>query len=148
MKRAIHHEAGHAVIALHYGFNVSKIAVAGRAIRVLIPSSDWLDIATAERRVFLAGGVAAEVMKFGNYDTDGSTKDQEMIRESGGGAIEDYLAEALVILRGNEQLLNRIVNRLGAKWTIARAEASFDLDPDSYDLLDRAELEQLRCRPY
>ena len=141
--QAIRHEAGHAVIALHYGFNISKISVVNRVAKVLIPESDWLRINATERYVFLAGGIAGEFVAWRNYDRQGLEHDQKMIYEFGGGPIATYLPDALAILRANQRLLDRLVEVLNTNWIKSSVEASVDSDPDSFDLLERSELDQL-----
>lgn len=143
MIRAVRHEAGHAVIALNYGLNISKISVVNRVAKVLIADSDWLAIDAAQRFVFLAGGIAGEFVAWGNYDHKGMESDQAMIRHLGGGAIKEYLPQAVAILRANRRLLDHLAEVLNTNWIKSSVEASVDSDPDSFDLLERAELEQL-----
>jgi hypothetical protein len=141
--RAVRHEAGHAVIALHYGLSMSRISVEDRVAKTFIKDSDWLAIGASERYVFLAGGIAGEFVAWGNYDRQGLEHDQKLISQFGGGPIETYLPTALEILRTHQRLLDRLAQVLNANWIKSSVEASVEANPDSFDLLEPGELDQL-----
>jgi hypothetical protein len=143
MNRAMIHEAGHAVIALHFGFDIGQIAVTDRLPHISISDLDVPERSRQERYTFLAGGIASELLTLKNYDQGAMGADQRMISERGGGPITDYLPVALAILRENEDRFKRIKNELTLRWISARAEAQFSSDPDCYDLLSRPELDDL-----
>ena len=140
-KRAICHESGHAVIALHFGFDIERIAITHRWPSVVTSNLDSPQRTTQERYIFLAGGIASEIFIYGHYDQQGVRLDQNMICERGGGLIENYVPDALKIIRSNETRLTRLRKELTAKWVSAAAEAAFDSDPDTFELMSRPELE-------
>jgi hypothetical protein len=143
MNRAMSHEAGHAVVGLHFGFEIEGIAVTNRLPLTSISDLDSPERTPGERYMFLAAGIASEYLSFGNYDAEAMGPDQRFIHERGGGVITDYLPDALAILRAHGTRLNRLKDELALKWVSARAEAQFSDDPDSYELLTRQELEEL-----
>jgi hypothetical protein len=143
MNRAMSHEAGHAVIALHFGFDIAGIGVANRLPYTSISDLDSPERTPEQRYIFLAAGIASEYLAFGDYDEGAMGSDQKFIQEWGGGIITDYLPDALDILRANESRLNRIKNQLALKWVSGRAEAQFSETPDSYELLTRQELDEI-----
>lgn len=143
MKRAMCHEAGHAVVGLYFGFDIEGIAVTNRLPHTSISDSDLSERAPEQRFIFLAAGIASEYLSFGNYDGQAMGSDQRLIYESGGGLITEYLPAAMDLLRANETHLNRIKDKLALKWISARAEAQFSSDPDSYELLSRHELDEI-----
>jgi hypothetical protein len=140
MSRGLIHEAGHAVIGLHFGFDIDGIEMKNRFLSVMISDLDSPERTQKERYIFLAGGIASESLSFGNYDVGAVGDDQKKINVRGGGPVKDYLVDALEILRTNEFRLNRIKNELCLKGISAPLEASFTDDPDSYVLLSRQEL--------
>lgn len=140
MKRAMIHEAGHAVIGMHFGFDIAGIAVINRLPLTSVSDFDAPDRTPEQRYVFLAAGTASETFSFGDYDPQAMGSDQRFIYERGGGVITDYLPDALEILRANEGRLNRIQHQLALKWISTRAEAQFNSDPDSYELLSRQDV--------
>ena len=142
MKRAMSHEAGHAVIGLYFGFDIEGVAVTNRLPHTSISDFDSPERAPEQRFIFLAAGIASEYLTFGNYDGEAMGSDQRLIYERGGGVITEYLPAAMDILRANETRLNRIKDELALKWISARAEAQFSSDPDSYELLSRQELHE------
>lgn len=143
MNHAMSHEAGHAVIALYFGFDIAGIAVTNRLPHTSISDLDSPERTPEQRYIFLAAGIASEYLSFGNYDEEAMGSDQRFIHERGGGIITGYLPDALDILRANEGRLNRIKNQLALKWVSGRAEAQFSEHPDSYELLTRQELDEI-----
>lgn len=141
IKRAISHESGHAIIALHFGFRVEQIAIAHRRPSLLTSDLDSPQRTAQERYIFLAGGIASEIFTCGHYDHNGMRLDPKMICDRGGGPIENYVPDALKIIRSNEARLTRLRKELTARWVGAAAEAAFDSDPDSFELISRQDLE-------
>jgi hypothetical protein len=143
LNRAMSHEAGHAVIGMHFGFDVAGIAVTNRLPHTSISDLDAPDGTPEQRYIFLAAGIASETLFFGDYDRQAIGSDQRFINERGGGVITDYVPAALEILRANKGRLKRIKDQLALRWISARAEAQFSSDPDSYELLSRQELDEI-----
>jgi hypothetical protein len=143
MNRAMIHEAGHAVIGMHFGFDIAGIAVTNRLPHTSISDLDAPDKTPEQRYIFLAAGIASETLSLGDYDQQAIGSDQGFIYGRGGDVITHYLPAALEILRANESRLNRLKNQLALKWISARAEAQFSSDPDSYELLSRQELDEI-----
>jgi hypothetical protein len=142
-QRAICHEGGHAIIALHFGFSVQQIAIAHRRPYLLTSDLDSPQRTAQERYIFLAGGIASEISCYGHYDQEGMRLDQKMICERGGGPIENYVPDALKIIRSNEACLTRLRGELTARWVAAAAEAAFESDPDTFELISRQELKNI-----
>ena len=76
-ERAIAHEAGHAVVALHLGLHLERIEVnSGRA-------NCKVDLTTLENPlqqcIFFSGGAAGELQYFGKYDQTRFQSDLSMI---------------------------------------------------------------------
>ncbi len=143
MNRAMCHEAGHAVVGLHFGFDIAGIAVTDRLPHTSVSDLDSPDRTPEQRYMFLTGGIASESVSFGDYDQLAMGHDQRLISERGGVIITDYLPDAVEVLRQNESRLKRIKDQLALKWITARAEAQFSSDPDSYELLSRQELDAI-----
>ena len=143
MDRALVHEAGHAIIALHLGFRVERIEIAHRFPRVIIANFGGKERTHAERYLVLAGGIANESLSFGNYDQGALGADQREIQAKGGGPITDYVSDALQILNSNKSRLDLLVKRLSLNSIAARVEAKFSPDPDSYEIMDAAQLAEI-----
>ena len=149
-ERAICHEAGHAVAALHLSVYVEQIKVTdGR------PNSkidlDSMQKTLEERCIVLAGGIAGEKFFYGDYDKEASQSDQNMISERGGGDIREYLVEALKIMSHREICLREFKQQLRAGWVKGAAEAQWESNPDSFDLLSRDEIQRIwndACRKH
>ncbi|MGA3035718.1 MAG: hypothetical protein ABSD70_20730 [Terracidiphilus sp.] len=140
MSRGLIHEAGHAVIGLHFGFDIDGIEMKDRFLSVMITDLDSPERTQQERYIFLTGGIASESLSFGNYDVGAVGDDQKKINVRGGGPVEDYVVDALEILRTNKVRLDQIKNELCLKGITAPLEAGYNDDPDSYVLLSRQEL--------
>jgi hypothetical protein len=143
MNRAMLHEAGHAVIGMHFGFDIAGIAVTNRLPHISISDLDAPEKTPEQRYIFLAAGIASESLSLGDYDRQAMRSDQGFIYDRGGRVITDYLPAAQEILRANEGRLNRIMNQRALKGVTARAEAQFSSDQDSYELLSRQELDEI-----
>jgi hypothetical protein len=108
--------------------------------------ADDLDSASRsaiDRYAFLAGGIAAEQFKFGDYDRAAMRDDQAKVTQRNGGALETYIPEALTIVTTRESCLDRVRRQLNIRWIAARAEAQFYSDSDSYQILSRGELDEI-----
>lgn len=96
-----------------------------------------------EKYLVLAAGISNETRTIGNFDREAMGSDQEQIRVRGGGQIEGYSPEARKILEANKPRLDLIVEKLSLRSIMARLEAQFSPDPDSYELLSRPALEEI-----
>lgn len=143
MDRALVHEAGHAIVALHMGFRVEQIEIFNGFPRLIISNFDEKERTPAERYLVLAGGIASEQLYFGNYDQDAIGSDQREIETRGGGPVTDYVANALQILNANKALLDSLVKGLSLNSIAARAEAQFSSDPDSYEIMDAEQIAEI-----
>ncbi len=99
LKRPSCYEAGHAVVALFFGFCVERIEVFEGRLRTMC-QLDAEDKTDKERFIFLAGGIAGEQSGLGHYDPGGCNDDQKKISERGGQSIETYLADGAGISSG------------------------------------------------
>jgi hypothetical protein len=142
IKRAICHESGHVIVALHLCFHVERIAIAHGRPHLLTSNLDSPQRTAQERYIFLAGGIASEISIFGDYDYAGVRLDQNMLSERGGGPIENYVPDALKIIQSNENRLSRLRKELTARWIAAAAEAAFDSDPDTFELMSCSDVER------
>jgi hypothetical protein len=141
-RRAICHEAGHAIAALRLGFEVNGIEMSEGFPRTVM-ALDSPQKTTEQCCVVLAAGIAAEEVAFGRYDREACGLDQNMIYDRGGGAISDYLSEASNIVRSNESCLQQLRERLTARWVEEEATAMFEPDCNSlsFELLSRTDIE-------
>jgi hypothetical protein len=124
VERAMSHEAGHAVVGLHFGFRIDGIDVKSGRPRTEC-HLDSLERSNRERFVFLAGGIASEKVfdSASDYDHAASGNDQSMITERGGGSIAEYLPEALRILHSREKVLRCLKERLCRELVVQKAKA-------------------------
>ena len=145
MKRAACHEAGRIVMAFELAIRIKSVRVVDGVLFTDVMEDD-LDSASRpamERYAFLAGGIAAEKFKLGDYDRGAMGNDQEKVTQRNGAAIEIYIPDALRILATKEACLDRIRKQLTTKWIEARAAAQFDPDPDSYLIMSTTELDKI-----
>jgi hypothetical protein len=107
-KRASCHEAGHMAIALHFNREVRSAGLVAGRPKVDSPLEPPGSDIPRECLVFLAGGIAGELLCDPNtpFDSGGAGVDQQMITERGGGQIKEYLEEALAILRSHQKAWN------------------------------------------
>ena len=143
MDRALVHEAGHAIIAMHLDFRVERIEVANRFPRLILSNFDDRERTSGERYLVLAGGIASEHLFCGNYDQDAMGADQREIQALGGGPITDYISDALQILCTNKARLDLLVKELSLNSIAARAEAQLSSDPDSYEIMNATQLAEI-----
>jgi len=122
LKRPSCHEAGHAVVALFFGFCVDGIEAFEGRFRTMC-ELDADDRTDRERFIFLAGGIAGEKFGLGNYDSGGCNDDREKISERGGESIETYLTEAAAIIESNTECFRELRKNI----TIAAIERSMEM---------------------
>ncbi len=116
------HEAGHGVVAHHYGARVIGIAVGfvperkhqGMILHVIHEEkSDW---STETRCVVKAAGPAADLLIRGAINEHGATGDLQDIQAfTGIASLEPYLTTAKEILTERRELLARITAALRQK---------------------------------
>ncbi|MBI3895887.1 MAG: hypothetical protein HY313_08125 [Acidobacteria bacterium] len=140
-ERAICHEAGHAVAALHLGVHVERIEVTDRLPHSTISRDSLEKKSTEQRCIVLAGGIAGEKFFYGDYDKEASQGDQNRISEMGGDDIRKYLVEALKIVSLHEVCLRELKKQLISGWVRGESEASWESDCDSFELLSHEEIQ-------
>jgi hypothetical protein len=139
MKRAICHEAGHTVVAMHLSFRVERIEVSERLPRVICDLP--VQRTQRDRCVFLAGGIAGELScGYASYHPLACRRDQSQISEIGGGSIEVYLPEALDILRSEKTFFCELRKKMTHAWLEAEAASTFGSDSDSFEILSGGEI--------
>lgn len=146
MKRAICHEAGHAVVALHLGFRVERIEVSKGLPTVVC---DLAPQRTQEDRCILfAGGIAGELScGYASYDQEACRSDQSRISEIGGGSIENYLPQASGLLRSGEAFFCELRKEMTRAWVEAEGASVFGSDPNSFEILSEQEIADIWNRP-
>ena len=147
MKRAICHEAGHALTASYLGFHVQKIAVCKGLLNTLVDLDPQKSL--HDRCVVLAGGIAAEQFLYKNkdYDQEAARDDQLKISERGGGEIGTYVLAAIDIIRSNESPFGELRERLRRRWVVEWAEAQWESDSDSFEILSQQEISEILVAP-
>jgi hypothetical protein len=138
LNRACIHEAGHTVIALHFGVEVSSIEVVRSKPTVMV---DLERMNPQVRFIFLAGGAAGECHRYKNYDQQGVAGDQQKIKEWLGGSITDYLSDALKIVAANDDRLNKLSEKLAWKWQCNSLGEAFEGGPENHVLLWKSEID-------
>jgi len=148
-ERAMSHEAGHAVVGLHFGFRIDRIDVKDGRPRTEC-HLDSLERSNRERFVFLAGGIAGERVfdPASDYDHAASGNDQSMITERGGESIAEYLPEALKILHLHEKVLRGLRERLCRELVVQQAKARMQAmvgsgSGNSFRLLAREQIKEI-----
>jgi hypothetical protein len=126
---------------MHFGCCVEKIEVHQGYPKTMI-ELDCVQMAAEQKRVILAAGVASEQVVFGDYNHEACRLDQEMISETGGGTISNYLLEASRIVRLHESCFRRLRKRLTERWIEEDAAGTFQSGPSSlsFELLSRDEI--------
>ena len=117
-ERECWHEAGHAVIARHFGMTVLAIGfswVCGPS-RDPNPSS-WISTDGFDKEqiaVQVGAGIAAEVIKLGNYNAMSIGSDYEQWKNLNCAlpTIDDYVHKAIEILKERDAALMRVYERL------------------------------------
>jgi hypothetical protein len=142
LKRPCCHEAGHAVVALFFGFRVDGIKVFGGRFHTMC-QLDAKDRTDKERFIFLAGGIAGEKSSLGNYDSGGYNDDQKKISERGGESIEVYLADATRIIDSNKESFREIVKKITTRAIERSMEMSISGGKNSFKLVTGAEIQQV-----
>jgi hypothetical protein len=130
-KRAVCHEAGHAVVAMNFGLNVSEICVKGSCPTAMI---DFTGATVDEACEVLAGGAAAEKVAFGGLG-QAVQCDRLMIAKRGGGRLEDHLDLAVRILSANTGCHREIWNEASTNWILEDGSSIWSgVDSDKMNL--------------
>jgi hypothetical protein len=137
------HEAGHTVVALHYGFEIDRIEVFEGKFRTMCVL-DAPERTHEERYVFLAGGVAGEKAGLHNqYEEGGYKDDQEKITARGGASLETYLPAATAILTANEACLNQLKTRIANRAVQEVLERTISGGSNSFGLLTSDDIQAI-----
>lgn len=136
------HEAGHAVVALFFGFRVEGIEVFEGRFRTVC-RLDAEDRSDAERFILLGGGIAGEKSELGYYDAGGCNDDQKKISELGGQSIETYLADAARIIESNKDCFQELRKRIMIRAIEKSMEMSISGGKNSFKLLIGDEIQQI-----
>jgi len=125
--RALCHEAGHAVVGLHFGFRIDEIKIDDGRPKVEA-HLDSPERTPKERYIFLTGGIAGEKRcdPTSDFDREASGRDQIMITDRAGGSIDEYLSEALDILRSHSKAFEELRRGLMTTWTAERLKAALE----------------------
>ena len=142
LKRPSCHEAGHAVVALSFGFRVEGIEVFEGRLRTMC-QLDAEDRTDKERFIFLAGGIAGEKSDLGHYDSGGCIDDQKKISERGGGSIETYLADAAGIIESNKECFRDLRKKITIRAIERSMEISISSGKNSFKLVTGDEIQQI-----
>lgn len=111
------HEAGHAVVAHHFGMTVIAIGFSWVNGENSEPyPSSWIQTDGFDKESvaieFLAGS-AAEILKLGDYDVGAHRSDIIAWRQLGcSSTIEHYIKEAIEVLKQRDDSLVRVQNGL------------------------------------
>lgn len=111
------HEAGHGVVANHFGMTVLAIGFSWVRGEHSEPNpSSWIPTDGFDKdtvAIELFGGVAAEILKLGDYDMMAHDSDLRSWRALGCSSPADhYVDQAIGILRERDAALVRVHNRL------------------------------------
>jgi hypothetical protein len=111
------HEAGHAVVAHHFGMTVLAIGFSWVRGEHREPNpSSWIPTVGFDKdsvAIELFGGVAAEILKLGDYDVMAHNSDASDWRELGCSSSADhYIQQAIGILKERDAALVRVYSRL------------------------------------
>jgi hypothetical protein len=142
MKCAIYHEAGHAVVALHLGFNVDQIEAFEGFLRTIC-ELDAADRTDEERYLVLAAGIAAETISFGRYDTTPCQDDQRQITARKGNAIIQYVPAATDVIKANENCFVQLRRKITMQLIAKNMERSIAGGGNSFCILNRDEIQQV-----
>jgi hypothetical protein len=128
------HEAGHAVVAHHLGMPVLAIGFSWVRGEHHEPNpSSWIPtdgFDNSSVAIELFGGVAAEILKLGDYDVMAYRSDAHAWRELGCSSSADYyIQQAIGILQERDAALVRIFSRLMGE----RVEPSYPRFQDTED---------------
>jgi len=141
-QRAICHEAGHAVVAMNFGF-----AVTGISLKESIPITnfDVPEATTLQACVVYSGGAAAEKVVFGCFD-EASSFDRQTISDAGGGSLEDYLDYAMEIIRANPTCHKTMCDEMVKNWLCEETESSLsgsNSDKLNFELLNGTRIKEI-----
>jgi hypothetical protein len=136
------HEAGHTVVALHFGFRVEGIDVREGRFCVMC-DLDTANKTDEERFIFLAGGIAGEKYRLGTFDQGGYAGDQSEISERGGESIESYAPRAIEIIESNHACFEELKKKITLCAVARSMEMSITGGKNSFKLVTAAEIEQI-----
>ena len=142
LKRPSCHEAGHAVVALFFGFRVEGIEVFEGRLRTMC-QLDAKDRSDKERFIFLAGGIAGEKSDLGDYDSGGCNDDKKKISERGGESIEAYLTDATGIIESNKECFRELRKTITIRAIERSMEMSISSGKNSFKLVTGDEIQQI-----
>ena len=128
------HEAGHAVVAHHLGMTVLAIGFSWVRGEDHEPNPcSWIPTDRFDKNsvaIELLGGVAAEILKLGDYDVMAHGSDVRAWRELGCSSSSDhYIQQAIGILKERDVALVRVYNKLMKE----RAHPSYPRFQDTED---------------
>ena len=149
IQRAICHEAGHAISALHMGFQVERISV-NEGLPFCHIVLDTPDRTQEQRFIVLAAGIAAEQYLYQRHNPIACVKDEAMIAERGGGPIETYVPAAWRAIEINDRrfrslvwkLTCRLQEELGSE-LLAAGGSLREPDSPSFDLLSGDDIQSI-----
>jgi hypothetical protein len=137
------HEAGHTVVALHYGFQIDRIEVFEGKFRTMCVL-DAPERTDEERYEFLAARVAGEKAGLDNqFDPGGYKDDQEKITARGGASIETYLPAATSILAANRACLDQLKSRIASRAVQKVTERMISGGSNSFGLLTSEDIQEM-----
>jgi len=142
LKRPTCHEAGHAVVALFFGFQIEGIEVFESGLR-MVCQLDAKDRTDEERFILLAGGIAGEKSELGRYDPGGCKDDQEKIFQRGGKSIEIYLGDASEIIGSNKACFRELRKKIMVRVIERSMEMSISSGKNSFKLVSAVEIQQI-----
>ena len=142
-ERAICHEAGHAIVAMHLGLRVDRID-----LKESVPELRFDRTGGTVRQLatVFAAGVAAEKVAFGTYARQGAISDRDSIRQVGGGELLDHVPFAMEIIRTRRACLNELRIKLLRRWEVKEAlNLGEDLKPNKINviLFDESEIQAI-----
>jgi len=142
------HEAGHAIVALFFGFRIEGIEVFEGRFRTMCPI-DAHDRTDKERFIFLAGGIAGEKSELGHYYAAGYNDDQKKISERGGESIESYLDDAAEIIQSHKECFRELREKIKVRAIEKIMEMSMSSGKNSFKLVTSDEIQQIwtACQP-
>jgi hypothetical protein len=147
IQRAICHEAGHAVAALHLGFPIEEVSVS-KGIPFCHLSLDTPGRTQQEQFIVLTAGIAAERHFYRRHNPTACVTDKSMILARGGGPIETYLSEAQRIIELHDRQIRRLIWKLTCRMQEEIGGESFaaggslaEPDPPSFNLLSSDDIQ-------
>lgn len=142
LARAICHEAGHLVIALHFGFRVDRLEI-DKGKPLVTCDLDAAERSAQERYLLLTGGIAGEKLGIGNYDPAPCRRDQQQIAERGGESIETYLPEAVLLIESRKPIFDELRKQIMIKVITKSMEMMMVGGENSFRLFSGDEIRQI-----